>query len=110
MATRLIAKFPDSFCQCPHHISAFMNAPGWHWQLLDAAGDCLVSVVGGDSKLWLHGDGVNTFEMWDKVNEIDPRPWMTKAEINAYLVERGIMDPVFEDLNIEIIEPKEKTS
>jgi hypothetical protein len=92
-----------------------MNTVGWQWQLLDAAGDCMVSVVGGDAAIvnghrlpvW-YGDGVNTFEMWDMVNEPEPHAWLTKDEINAHLEAKGIVDPVFEDLNIEIIEPKEE--
>jgi hypothetical protein len=115
MATGLIAKFPESFCQRPHFIAESMGCAAWQWQLLDEEGECLVSVVGGPPVVidnhaasMLHGNGVDTFEMWDMVNEPEPRPWMTKDEINAYLVEKGIVDPVFEDLNIEIIEPKEE--
>ena len=108
MATGLIAKFPESFCQRPHHVAQAMGCAAWQWQLLDEEGNCLVSVVGGPTETFrLYGDGVSTFEMWDMVNESDPRGWMTKDQINEYLVEKGIVDPAFEDLNIEIIEPKD---
>jgi hypothetical protein len=116
MATGLIAKFPESFCQRPHPAGQVMNTVGWQWQLLDAQGDCMVSVVGGEPAIvgghklpvW-YGDGINTFEMWDMVNEPEPHAWLTKDEINAHLSEKGIVDPMFEDLNIKIIEPKEES-
>lgn len=115
MATGLIAKFPESFCRRPHALSqAGLKMTAWQWQLLDEKGECLVSVVGGEpcrsfghAFHMLHGDGVNTFEMWDMVNEPEPRAWLTKDEINSYLVERGILEPPFEDLDIEEIEPEE---
>lgn len=115
MATGLIAKFPDSFCQRPHPIEQAQGRDAWQWQLLDAQGECVVSVIGGPPAViggrvlpLLYGDGVTTFEMWDMVNEDEPRRWMTKEEINAYLEAKGIIDPAFEDLNIRIIEPKER--
>jgi hypothetical protein len=92
-----------------------MGAVGWQWQLLDEKGECLVSVVGGSripgcgnfGAVW-YGDGVDTFEMWDMVNEPEPHAWLTKDEINAHLEAKGILEPAFEDLNIESIEPEEK--
>lgn len=110
-----MAKFPESFCQRPHPIGQELGLAAWQWQLLDEAGECLVSVVGGEPHRsrghvynMLHGDGVDTFEMWDMVNETEPRPWLTKDEINAHLEAKGILEPAFEDLNIESIKPEEK--
>ena len=89
----MIAVFPGSFQQRRHQLAAVMGVAGSHWQLLDAAGKCRVSVVGGPTaNLKLYGDGISTFEMWDMVNESDPRGWMTKDQINEYLVEKGIVD------------------
>jgi len=114
MATGLIAKFPESFCQRPHPIGQEIGCAAWQWQLLDEKGECLVSVVGGEPHRsrghvynMFHGDGVNTFEMWDKVNETEPRPWLTKDEINAHLAKHGITAPAFADLDIQQIQPKE---
>lgn len=88
----MIAVFPDSFQQRRHQLAAVMGVAGSQWQLLDAAGKCRVSVVGGPTaNLKLYGDGISTFEMWD-MNEPDPQGWMTKDEINSYLVEKGIVD------------------
>lgn len=95
-----IAVFPDDFEKRDHPIAQDMNFSAWHWRLLDAAGECLVSVVGGDAYQsrgnafnLLHGDGVETFEMWDMVNEHEPQPWLTKEEINTHLAEKKIEVP-----------------
>jgi hypothetical protein len=114
MATGLIAKFPESFCQRPHPSGPVLGAVGWQWQLLDEAGECLVSVIGGSRMencghfgvVW-YGDGVNTFEMWDMVNEPEPQCWLTKDEVNEHLMAKGICAPAFDDLHIQQIQPKE---
>lgn len=95
-----IAVFPDDFEERAHPIAQDMNFSAWQWRLLDATGECMVSVVGGEPYRsrenvfnLFHGDGVNTFEMWDMLHADDPRPWLTKEEINAYLAENKIEVP-----------------
>lgn len=83
--------FPDDFQKKPHMIN---NLPGagdnWHWELVcPQTNSVLVSVVGGDFS-GLHGDGVDTFEMWD-FTEQDPRGWLTAEQINEHLRSKNIV-------------------
>lgn len=107
MSTRLIAEFPRSFTHGPHNLIDGVQ----HWQLLDAAGEQLVSVVGGNSggdnfspTLALHGDGVTTFEVWFR-DEEEPRDWLTAVDINNLLAEKGIHEVLFEDIEFGEVGP-----
>lgn len=76
-------KFPEDFTCEPHHLTdlgwAYRNAKQWKYVKPNGI---LISVVGGCAGL--HGDGVNTFEMWDFDQE-EPQGYLTKEQINEYL-------------------------
>jgi len=78
-------KFPDDFRKRPHPLS---EIGGYHWTYPKASAT-VISVVGGGTGM--HGDGVTTFEMWDK-REDEPRPYQTAEEINNHLKEHPIED------------------
>lgn len=85
------AVFPDDFQKKPHPISPALGRAAWQWALYDQAGEMKVSVVGGCEPI-LHGNGIDTFEMWDFA---DPEPlnWLSAEEINKHLQERNIEAP-----------------
>lgn len=86
----MAAVFPDDFYKRRHALCDELDGLGenWQWLLRDALGEAILSVVGGTFK-GLHGDGVNTFEMWD-FSTPEPQNFLTAEEINAYLQEHEL--------------------
>ena len=82
-------KFPDDFIETPH--SALRGIIHWRLYNPNDESTLLCSIVGG---IWImedgepfsdviHGDGVNTFEMFDS-RDSEPRYHMTAEEINQH--------------------------
>lgn len=62
---------------------------GRHWLLKDEDKKTLVSIIGGG--LGHHGDGLQTFEMWD-YREGEPQGYLTMDEINEHLTNNPYYD------------------
>ena len=88
----MAAVFPDDFYKRRHAIcdelSFASGGENWQWLLHAPNGEALISVVGGVFP-GLHGNGVDTFEMWD-FSESSPRGYMTAEQINAHLQENNV--------------------
>jgi hypothetical protein len=77
----MLASFPESFECRPHEIVP----GGTQWVLRDSTGAVSVSIV-SNSKFF-YSNGRNTYEMWD-FSELEPRGYLTVAEINEHLKNR----------------------
>jgi hypothetical protein len=118
------AKFPEDFCHRHHPMSAALSSLGepatsylaagfadiWQWSLLDAAGDTIVSAIGGgsDDGFVVKGDGVTTFEVWYMQHEPEPWNYQTAEQINEYLQAHNIQAPEFDELDIKTVNKGEK--
>lgn len=72
-------KFPEDFKLTTHP-----TVPNAIQYKATKSNGTIISIVGGGNNNFLHGDGINTFEMWDMDEEyqID---YQTKEELNEYL-------------------------
>jgi len=87
-------KFPESFEERVHPVVP--GATQWLYFIPDnhpnpelIAGQTIISIVGGGHGL--HGDGVDTFEMWD-FREDNPHGYLTAEEINQHLQDHPLID------------------
>lgn len=71
-------QFPKDFKKKKHPIVK----DSYQWLLHDANGIVIISIIGGG--FGQYGDGKTTFEMFD-FSEENPRGYMSKQDINAYL-------------------------
>lgn len=72
-------KFPDDFTKLDHFLP---GAVQYIYDFNDEDNN-YISIVGGPRGL--NGDGITTFEMWDKKNDDDIQSYVTAEDINSWL-------------------------